>query len=379
MAALSDFRDVPAVKYLYIKDERSGKQAFFNFDAVVTKLEGIEYDITRLKNDVLKLKDRFDELDAALESIENALKMIQQIRKELLDAMSALRQEMRDEINRIDDILDGHKDKLAELQNKYEALNNAIKALEGRLDALNQELTALKQQTEKNTADIEKLNKKTTTIIQKIEVITNELKDLKQDLLDNYAKLKEKNTFTQANTFKSIVTIERKPVKDTDATNKKYVDTELAKALLPVGSIIAYAGSIVPDGYLLCDGTMVEKTVYPALYNVIQGIYGEDAQHFKLPDLRDRFIQGGSAPSATSQEPQLPNIMGNFTGFGDPSLSDGAFSSTISTASRGKVQKGETDGMLLTHFDASKYSPYYKNSATKIVPPSYVMMFLIKV
>lgn len=379
MAALSDFKDVPALKYLFVKDASSGKRAFFDFDSVTTRLQGIEYDITRLKNDVLNLKDRFDELDAALETIDKALKTIQEIRRELLDAMSALRQELRDEVIRLDGRIDGHEERIKELENKVKLLEAQIKALETKLNLLENDLASLRTKVEKNTADIEKLNKKTTQIVEQIVVIKSEVDAVKQDLLDNYAKLKAKNTFTQANTFKSIVTIEKSPVKGTDACNKKYVDTALEAALLPVGSIIAYAGSVVPDGYLLCDGTMVDKTTYSKLYNVIQGIYGEDASNFKLPDLRDRFIQGGSAPSAVSQEPQLPNIMGNFTGFGDPALSDGAFSSVLASASRGKVQPGETDGMLLTHFDASKYSPYYKNSATKIVPPSFVMMYLIKV
>ncbi len=379
MAALSDFQDVPALKYLYVKDASSGKQAFFDFDSVVSRLQGIEYDITRLKNDVLNLKDRFDELDAALETIDKALETIQEIRRELLDAMSALRQELRDEVIRLDGLIEGHETRITELESRVQILTAQITALEQKITLVKKDLEALRTKVEANTADIEKLNKKTTQIVEKIVIITSEVDAIKQDLLDNYAKLKAKNTFTQANTFKSIVTIEKSPVKGTDACNKKYVDTALEAALLPVGAIIAYAGSVVPDGYLLCDGTMVDKTVYSKLYNVIQGIYGEDASNFKLPDLRDRFIQGGSAPSAVSQEPQLPNIMGNFTGFGDPGLSDGAFSSTLATASRGKVQKGDTDGMLLTHFDASKYSPYYKNSATKIVPPSFVMMFLIKV
>lgn len=379
MAALSDFKDVPALKYLFIKDATNGKQAFFDFESVMVRLQGIEYDITRLKNDVLKLKDRFDDLDAALDTIDKALATIREIRKELLDAMSALRQEFRDEITRLDGELSAYDGRITALEAKAADLQNAIGAIEDRLDILDLALESLENQVNENTKAIKKLQKNLVQIEALIVDLSAEINGIKQDLRDNYAKLHEANIFTNANTFNELVTIERDPVTDKDAANKKYVDASIEKALLPAGAIIAFAGSVVPNGYLLCDGSMIRKVDYADLYRVLQGFYGETADEFKLPDLRDRFIMGGSSPSAKSVEPQLPNIMGNFTGFGDPDLSDGAFTSTISTASRGKIEAGQTDAMLLTHFDASKYSPYYKNSASKIVPPSYVMMYLIKV
>lgn len=379
MAALSDFKDVPALKYLFIKDATSGKQAFFDFDSVMVRLQGIDYDITRLKNDVLKLKDRFDDLDAALETIDKALATIREIRKELLDAMSALRQEFRDEITRLDGELSAHDGRIAALEAKAAALQKAIEAIEDRLDLIALDLERVQNQANENTEAIKKLQKNLVQIEALIVDLSAEINGIKQDLRDNYAKLHEANIFTNANTFNELVTLERDPVTDKDAVNKKYVDESLERALLPAGSIIAFAGSVVPNGYLLCDGTAVSKTDYANLYNSIGGIYGETDDTFKLPDLRDRFIMGGAFPSSNSIDPELPNIMGNFTGFGDPALSDGAFSSVIATASRGKIEAGKTDAMLLTHFDASKYSPYYKNSASKIVPPSYMMMYLIKV
>lgn len=379
MAALSDFKDVPVLKYLFIKDATSGKQAFFDFDSVMVRLQGIDYDITRLKNDVLKLKDRFDDLDAALETIDKALATIREIRKELLDAMSALRQEFRDEVIRLDGVLSAHDGRITALEAKAAELQKAIEALEDRLDLVELDLESVQNQANENTEAIKKLQKNLVQIEALIVDLSAEINGIKQDLRDNYAKLHESNIFTNANTFNELVTLERDPVTDKDAVNKKYVDVSLEKALLPAGSIIAYAGSVVPNGYLLCDGTAVSKTDYANLYNSIGGIYGETDETFKLPDLRDRFIMGGAFPSSNSIDPELPNIMGNFTGFGDPALSDGAFSSVIASASRGKVEAGKTDAMLLTHFDASKYSPYYKNSASKIVPPSYMMMYLIKV
>jgi microcystin-dependent protein len=62
----------------------------------------------------------------------------------------------------------------------------------------------------------------------------------------------------------------------------------------PVGTVISFAGSgaTVPAGYLICDGTEVLKTSYPALYAAIGGIWGENGANFNLPDMRGMFLRG---------------------------------------------------------------------------------------
>jgi microcystin-dependent protein len=64
---------------------------------------------------------------------------------------------------------------------------------------------------------------------------------------------------------------------------------------VPIGAIMPFAGSSAPTGYLLCDGSEVERTKYPDLYDVIGNIYGSTSigvGTFKLPDLRGRFPLG---------------------------------------------------------------------------------------
>lgn len=43
---------------------------------------------------------------------------------------------------------------------------------------------------------------------------------------------------------------------------------------LPVGSIIPYAGTTIPDGWLLCDGSAISRTTYSALFASIGTTYG---------------------------------------------------------------------------------------------------------
>lgn len=75
--------------------------------------------------------------------------------------------------------------------------------------------------------------------------------------------------------------------------------TALAEATAPVGTIVAFAGSTAPSGWLLCDGTQVSRSTYATLYSVVANAYGsgDGTTSFHLPDLRGRFLRGvdGSA------------------------------------------------------------------------------------
>lgn len=66
---------------------------------------------------------------------------------------------------------------------------------------------------------------------------------------------------------------------------------------VPIGGIVPYAGASAPYGYLLCDGSEVEKTKYSLLYDVIGNTYNgaiplAGVGTYRLPDLRGRFPLG---------------------------------------------------------------------------------------
>ena len=68
-------------------------------------------------------------------------------------------------------------------------------------------------------------------------------------------------------------------------------------ATVPIGVIMPFAGTIVPEGYLLCDGSEIKTADYPSLYGVIGYTYKSatllsGAATFALPDLRGRFPLG---------------------------------------------------------------------------------------
>lgn len=71
---------------------------------------------------------------------------------------------------------------------------------------------------------------------------------------------------------------------------------------MPSGIISAFAGSVAPTGYLLCDGREVSRTTYADLFAVIGTTYGagDGSTTFDLPDLRGRTIFGIDNMGGTS-------------------------------------------------------------------------------
>lgn len=65
-------------------------------------------------------------------------------------------------------------------------------------------------------------------------------------------------------------------------------------SVTPVGSVIAYAGSPSPQGYLECNGNEYSRAVYDKLFAAIGTLYGSGngSTTFNVPDLRGEFIRG---------------------------------------------------------------------------------------
>ena len=62
---------------------------------------------------------------------------------------------------------------------------------------------------------------------------------------------------------------------------------------IPAGSIMPYAGSSAPAGWLLCHGSTELIASYADLYAVLSTTYGGDGgTTFGLPDLRGRVVAG---------------------------------------------------------------------------------------
>ena len=90
----------------------------------------------------------------------------------------------------------------------------------------------------------------------------------------------------------------------------------LGKTIVPIGSVIFYLGTTIPDGYLLCNGASLSRTEYPELFEVLGTKCGAvDSAHFTLPDTHHRFLEGTTTLSEVGSyiAAGLPNILGRLS------------------------------------------------------------------
>lgn len=69
--------------------------------------------------------------------------------------------------------------------------------------------------------------------------------------------------------------------------------------LLPVGTILPWAGRGLPPGWLPMDGRSLSRALYPELFAAIGNNYTPAhwyqrllGERFRLPDLRNHYIEG---------------------------------------------------------------------------------------
>ena len=75
--------------------------------------------------------------------------------------------------------------------------------------------------------------------------------------------------------------------------NGRYIQSSFT----PIGTMIQYAGSSAPSGWLFCDGSAISRTTYANLFAITGTVYGtgDGSTTFNLPDLRQRFPMGVAA------------------------------------------------------------------------------------
>ena len=89
----------------------------------------------------------------------------------------------------------------------------------------------------------------------------------------------------------------------------------------PIGSILMWAASTPPTGWLECDGSAVSRSTYATLFGLISDDYGagNGTTTFNLPDLRGRFVRGwdhgaGTDPNAASRTDRGDGTTGDNVG-----------------------------------------------------------------
>jgi microcystin-dependent protein len=130
----------------------------------------------------------------------------------------------------------------------------------------------------------------------------------------------------------------------------------------PVGSVMPFAGSAdnVPAGWLLCDGSEANRSLYAALYAVIGTAwgFGDNATTFNLPDMRDVFGRGVAGASDTNADADARTPLKEG---GNSGNKVGSYQSDAIRNITGQLSVGAGSGSLVTAtgvFFGSNHSVY---------------------
>lgn len=88
-----------------------------------------------------------------------------------------------------------------------------------------------------------------------------------------------------------------------DTTGKVLQDSGIPATTLgvPSGTVLPFAGSTAPTGFLLANGQSVSTTTYATLFGIIGYTFGGSGGSFNVPDLRGRLVAGYDPSNATGR------------------------------------------------------------------------------
>lgn len=141
-------------------------------------------------------------------------------------------------------------------------------------------------------------------------------------------------------TFSSAPVSSAAAVAADELMRKGEVDSAVAAAV-PSGAVMPFARNTAPSGWLKCDGSLVSRTTYAALFTAIGTTFGagDGSTTFALPDLRGEFVRGwddgrGVDSGRSHGSPQLDAFQGHWhqsrytsnitAGPGEDALEDGS-------------------------------------------------------
>ena len=86
-------------------------------------------------------------------------------------------------------------------------------------------------------------------------------------------------------------------IKYDNSTIKVNGSNQIYSSAVPIGSVLEFAGSSAPTGFLLCDGTAINRVTYADLFAIIGTTYGvgDGSTTFNLPNIKGKTVVGRDA------------------------------------------------------------------------------------
>lgn len=133
---------------------------------------------------------------------------------------------------------------------------------------------------------------------------------------------------------------------------------------VPVGTVLPFAGTTAPPGWLLCDNTAYNQTAFASLFEVLGGMnspYGVGSGVFNVPDLRGRMVMGTSKLGSSECIRTCGYSLGSFCPARRGCVA-GAESATVSGLAHGHSKgnfQGCSQGAYAVFQIAGQHSHYY--------------------
>jgi microcystin-dependent protein len=102
-------------------------------------------------------------------------------------------------------------------------------------------------------------------------------------------------------------------IKDGAVTSAKLASSAVS-AIIPTGTVMPFAGSSAPTGFLVCGGQSLTVSSNQDLFDVIGYTYGGSGTSFNVPDLRGRVVAGQDNMGGTSANRLTTSSVANIDG-----------------------------------------------------------------
>jgi hypothetical protein len=96
-----------------------------------------------------------------------------------------------------------------------------------------------------------------------------------------------------------------------NSVEQRHLRNDVLRAQVPIGSPMPFTGDTPPDGWLLCDGSELDRTVFAELFAVVGTKFGASGGAvFNIPDLRGRVVRGSDEASGRDIAPRAASATG---------------------------------------------------------------------
>ena len=125
----------------------------------------------------------------------------------------------------------------------------------------------------------------------------------------------------------------------------------LQSSITPIGVIRLFAGSVAPDGWLICNGSTVSRSAYNNLFKVIGTTYGVGNSNdtFTLPDMRGRCPIGVGTGASLTARTLGSNVGAETVTLSEANMASHTHATTVGTQSANHTHSGTSGTVSADH------------------------------